>query len=118
MRLTPSHFALQQIRVPDELRDIRRRRTAVNLARSRYLLQFSRAQQRDAVRHHHRLFLIMGHEDEGNPHFALQRFQFHLHLPPQVRVQRRKRLIQQQQSWAVHQRPCQRNSLLLAAADL
>ena len=117
-RTTPaSHFALQQIRVPNKLRRVGGGRPAVNFARRRHLLQFSRAQQRDPVRHHHRLFLIVGHEDERNADLALQRFQFHLHLSPQIRVQRGKRLIQQQQSRTVHQRPRQRDPLLLSSAD-
>ena len=59
----------------------------------------------------------MGDEHESDSYFALQGLQFHLHLPAQVRVQRGERLIQQQQSRAVHQRPRQRYALLLASAD-
>ena len=51
-------------------------------------------------------------------HFALQRFQLHLHLAAQIGVQRRKRLIEQQHTRAIHQRASQRHTLLLAAAQL
>src|SRR5580658_9452148 len=103
--------------MPNKLRRISGGRPAIYFPRRRHLLQFSRAQQRDAVRHHHRFFLIVGDEDERNADFALQRFQLHLHLPPQVRVERGKRLIEQQQSRAVYQRPSQCNPLLLSSAD-
>ena len=103
--------------MPDKLRRIGGGRPAIYFPRRRHLLQFSRAQQRDAVRHHHGLFLIVGDEDERDADLALQRFQLDLHLPAQVRIERGKWFIEQQQSRAVHQRPSQRNALLLPAAD-
>ena len=44
----------------------------VNFAWAGYLLELPGAQQRDAIGHHHRLFLIVGHEYERDAHFALQ----------------------------------------------
>src|SRR5579872_375397 len=99
---TSLNLAAQQVGVADELSGVSRSRVTVNLAGRRDLLQFSRAQQRDAVRHHHRLFLIVSDENEGDSNLALQGFQFYLHLPPQIRVQSRERFIQQQQAWPVH----------------
>ena len=83
------YFALQQIGVADELGHIRGRRTGLDLARCGDLLQFSGSQQRDAVRHHHGFFLIVGDEYEGGSYLTLKGFQFHLHLPAQICVQRR-----------------------------
>src|SRR6202047_2725728 len=99
--LSRLHLSLQQIRVSNKLSDISGGRSSVDFARRRHLLQFARPQQRYPVRHHHCFFLIVSDEDERNADFALQRFQFHLHLPPQIRVQRGKRFIQQKQPWTI-----------------
>ena len=114
----PRTSASQKIRVSDELGSVGGRGTVIDFARRCDLLQFSHAQQRDAVRHHHGFFLIMRNKDEGDADFSLQGLQFHLHLPPQVGVERRQRFIEQQQSRTVHQSAGQRDPLLLAAADL
>src|SRR5258708_11639651 len=90
-----SNFPPQRLCMPNKLRHISRRWTAINFPWSRHLFQFTRSQQRDSVRHHHRFFFIVRYEDKRNAHLALQRFQRDLHLPPQVGVQRRKRLIKQ-----------------------
>ena len=74
--------------------------------------------QRDAIRHDHGFFLVMGNEDERDSHLALQRLQFHLHLAAKIGVQRRKRFVQQKQARTVHQRAGKRDALLLPAADL
>src|ERR671934_764942 len=101
----------------DELRDVRSGGGAVNLAWGRYLLQMAIPKECDAVRHDHGFFLVMRYEYERNSHFTLKRLQFQLHLPPEVRIQCGKRLIQQQEPWPVNQRACQRYPLLLSAAD-
>jgi hypothetical protein len=62
--------------------------------------------------------LIVGDEEKRDANFALERFQFALHLLAQVRVQCGEWLVQKQQLWAVHQRSGQRDALLLAAAQL
>ena len=113
-----AHFAAQQVRVSDELRCVGSRRPAVDLARRRDLLQFSHAQQGDAVRHDHGFFLVVRHKHERDADFALQGLQLHLHLAAQVGVQRRERFVEQQQLRPVHQRAGQSDALLLAAADV
>ena len=112
------YFAAEQIGVADELRGIGGCRPVVNLPGRRDLFQFSHAQQRDAVGHDHGFFLVMSNEHEGDSDFALQRFQFHLHLAAEVGVERGERLVQQQQPGTVHQGAGQGDALLLSAADL
>ena len=74
--------------MPNKLRNIGSGWSTVNFARRSNLLQFSRAQQSDPIGHDHRLFLIMRDKHKSDPDLALQRFQFQLHLPPQICVQR------------------------------
>ncbi len=60
----------------------------------------------------------MGDEQERNSELALQRFEFDLHLPSQIGVEGRKRLIEKKQARAVHEGTRQSDALLLAAANL
>ena len=112
------YFTAEQIGVADELRGVGGRRPVVNLSGRSDLFQFPHAQQRDAVGHDHGLFLVMRDEDERDSDFALQRFQFHLHLAAKVGVERGERLVQQQQAGTVYQGAGQGDALLLSAADL
>ena len=83
------YFTLQQIGVADELGYIGGRGTGINLARCGDLFQFSGSQQRDAVRHDHGFFLVVGDEYKCGSDLALKRFQFDLDLPAEIGVQRR-----------------------------
>ena len=65
-----------------------------------------------------RLVTAVGHQQHVMAKVRQQPAQFHLQLVPQVAVQRRKRLIQQQQFGFVHQNPRQRRTLLLPAGQL
>ena len=52
--------------------------------------------KRDAVGEGHGFVLIVGDEEEGDADFALQRFQFALHLFAEVGVERGERFVEQQ----------------------
>ena len=58
------YFATKQIGVADELRSVGRRWMAIDFARRSYLFLLARAQQRNAVRHDHGFFLVMGYKHE------------------------------------------------------
>src|SRR5580692_234061 len=58
------YFATKQIGVPDELRSVGRRWMAIDLTRRSYLFQLAHTQQRNAVRHDHGFFLVMGNKHE------------------------------------------------------
>ena len=111
------HFTTQQIGMANELGGVGGGRAAVNFSRGRHLLQFALAQQGDAVRHDHGFFLIMGDKYERDSDFALQRFQFYLHLAAKVGVQRGEWLVEEQQARAVYQRTGESDTLLLSATD-
>src|SRR3954454_9934732 len=111
-------LSAQQVRMPDKLRSVRRRRATIYFARRSNLLQRTESQQRDPVRHHHSFFLIVGDEDKGNPDFSLQRLQLHLHLAPQICIKSGERFVQQQKSRTVDESTGQRDALLLSSTNL
>jgi len=61
------HAAMKKIGSTDEARNEARRRTAVYLLRCSNLLKLATSHDHDAVGHCQRLFLVMGHQDGGNP---------------------------------------------------
>ncbi len=69
----------------------------------------------DAVGHDQRLFLVVGHQDEGDPDLALQLDQFDLHVFAHLLVQRAERFVQQQHLGLQDQRARQRHPLALPA---
>src|SRR5947209_2905777 len=64
-------LAAKKVGVADELSYIGGCRSVVNLPWRSYLLQLAAAQKSDAVRHHHRLFLIVSDKDKRDPDFSL-----------------------------------------------
>ena len=72
----------------------------------------------DAVGQRQRLFLVVGHEDEGDADGALDLAQLDLHLLAQLLVERAQRLVQQQHLGLADQRAGQRDALALAAGQL
>src|SRR5437762_14363301 len=81
------------------------------------LLQRSVAQQRDAVGERHGFFLVVGDEKKSDANFALQGFQFALHLLAQIGVQRGKWLVEQEKQRTIDERARQRHTLLLPTAQ-
>ena len=72
----------------------------------------------DAIGHRHRFFLVVGHEDEGDPDFLLDPLQLDLHLLAQLQVEGAERLVEEQDGRAVDERPGEGDALGLAAGDL
>src|SRR5436853_7503286 len=89
----------------------------VDLAGRGDLLKRAVAQQRDAVREYHGFFLIVGDKKKSDTDFALQGFQFALHLLAQIGVERGKRLVEQEKQRAVDESTREGHALLLAAAQ-
>lgn len=106
----------QQICLPYKLRRIRRGWMGVDFARSGDLFERAVAQQRDAIGQRHCFFLIVGYKKKRDADFPLKRFQLTLHLLPQIRIERRQWLVQQQQLRPIHKRAGQGDALLLPTA--
>ena len=73
---------------------------------------------RDPVRHRERLVLVVGHDHEGDPDLVLQADELELHLLAQLLVERRERLVEQQNLGPLDQGAGQRHPLALAAREL
>ena len=107
-----------EIGLADETGDEDRGRPVVDVGRGADLLHVARVHDRDAVTHRERFLLVMGDVDEGDADLALDALQLELHGMAQLQVQRTERFIEQQGAGVVHQRPGQRDPLLLATGKL
>ena len=112
-RLASNRFAHAE-----EVGDEARARPLVELLGSADLLDAALVHHRDPVGHHQRLVLVVGHEHERDPHALLQVLELDLHLLAQLGVERRHRLVEQQQLGLEHERARERHPLLLPARDL
>ena len=72
----------------------------------------------DAIGHRHRFFLVVGHEDEGDPDLLLDALELDLHLLAQLQVECAERLVEQQDRRPVDERPGERHTLGLATGQL
>ena len=94
--LARSDLAVEQIDVADELGDPARLRRLVEVARARDLFEPAGIHHADAIGHRHRLFLVVGDDDEGHAEAALQLHQFELRALAQLLVERGQRFVEQQ----------------------
>ena len=72
----------------------------------------------DAARQRHRLFLVVGDDDEGDAGALLDVHQLELRVLAQLLVEGAERLVQQQQLGLLGQGAGQRHALALAAREL
>ena len=69
----------------------------------------------DTVGDRHSLLLVMGHDDEGEAELLLQPHQLELRLAAQLLVKRRKRFVEEENAWPLHQRAREGDALALAS---
>ena len=86
-------------------------REARRLARGR------RREEGDAVGKRHGFFLVVGDEEKRDAEFALEGFQFALHLLAEVGVEGGERLVEEKKLRAIDERASESDALLLAAAE-
>src|SRR5690606_37160393 len=96
----------------------RRLRTFVNIPRAALLLETPLADNHNFVGNLDRFFLVMGDEDRRNADAFNHFLQPSAQLRPNLSVDRRERLIEQQQLRLRSKRSCESNPLALAAGDL
>ena len=77
-----------------------------------------RVHDRDPVAHRERLLLVVGHVDERDPDLGLDALELDLELAAELEVERAQRLVEEQDVGPVHERPGERDPLLLAARQL
>ena len=111
-------LAFQQIDVADEVGDVARVGLLVDFGRRADLDDLAVVHHRDAVGQRHRLFLIVGDDDEGEAEIDLQVGQLELGLLAQLLVERPERLVEQQHLGLLGERAGKRDALALAAGKL
>ena len=85
---------------------------------SAHLLNQAIVHHNDCIAHGERFFLVVGHEDKGYAKLLVHAQQLKLHLFPQLHVQCRQRLIEQEHLGLVDHCTCYCHSLLLTAGEL
>ena len=110
--------AFEHVHVADEIGDETRVRRLVDLGRRRHLHDLALVHDGDAVGHGHRLFLVVGDDDEGQAELLLQVHQLELRFLAQLLVERAERLVEQQHLRPLGDRAGQRHALALAAGEL
>jgi hypothetical protein len=106
---------LDEIRIPDEIGHELTRRALVDLPRRPNLQDASFAHHSDLPRQRERLALIVRDVDRGDLQFALQAFQLEPHLLPELGVEIRQRLVEQEQRRFHHEGAGKCEALLLSA---
>ena len=116
--LMARHRSLEQIHLADEFGDPAGLRVLVDLGRRADLDQLAVMHDADPAGHGHRLFLVVGDDDEGEAEPLLQRHQFELGLVAQLLVERAERLVEQEHLGRFRERARKRDPLALAARQL
>ncbi len=111
------HAPVQQRRMPDEARDLGGRRALVQVARGAGLEHAAAVDDRDAVGHAQRLVLVVRDEQRRRTAGALQCANLVAQLMTDAGIERRQRLVEQQQLRFDHERPRERDALLLPAGQ-
>ena len=109
---------VDDVRDADEAGDERRRGPLVELTRPGDLLDQPLIHHRDPVGHRERFLLVVRDVHEGRLRLLLDVLELELHLLAQLQVEGAERLVEEKRRRAVHERPRQGNSLLLAAREL
>jgi hypothetical protein len=110
--------ALENIHIADEIGDEARIGIFVDLARRRNLRQRTLVHEADARGDRHRLFLVMGDDDEGGAGLFLDVHQLELRLLAQLGVECAERFVEQEQLRILGERTGERHALALAAGKL
>ena len=114
----PGDDGIEEGHVADEIGDEGRARTAVDLLGRADLLDGAVAHHDDAVGHGERFLLVVGDHDGGHAQALLQGAHLVAQPDPDLGVERRERLVEQQQLRGSRERAGQSDALLLAAREL
>src|SRR3546814_617140 len=106
------------IGLADEVGDEERFRLAVDLGRRADLLDDAVIHHHDAIGHRQRFLLVVGYHDGGNAELALQFLDLVAQVDAHLGVERRERLVEQQEPRRGGDGAGERDALLLAAREL
>ena len=108
----------QEIHLADEIGDEGASPAARRSRRRSDLIDPALAHDDDAVGHRQRLLLVVRHHDGGDAEPPLQVADLAAQARPDARVERRKRLVEEEQAGRQSERAGERDALLLAAGEL
>ena len=108
----------QEVGVPEEVRHEGIHRPRVELRRIRHLLEAPLVQDGDAVRHGHRLVLVVGDVERRDVETPLDVADLFLHVGAELPVERAQGLVHEEGRGIEDQGAGQGHALLLAAAQL
>lgn len=111
-------LAVEEVRVADERGDEARGRRLVDARRAVELLDPALVDDRDAIRERHRLALVVRNVHKRDTDPIVNRVEFEKHVLTELEVKRRERLVQEEHLRTVHERPRDRDTLLLSAREL
>jgi len=114
-RAVADDHALDQVGGAEESGDEAVRGTVVEVHRAPDLLDPALVQNGEAVGGGVRLLLVVGDIDRGEPGLPLEGLELGAHLPPELGIEVRQRLVEKEHGRLDHERPRQRDPLLLAA---
>ncbi len=106
---------LEHVHRADEVRDEFRHWSLIDVRRRTHLYDLAVIHHTHARRQRHRLFLVMGHDDERHAELLLDVEQLELGVLAELFVQSCQGLIQQQEFRAFRERSRERHTLSLAA---
>jgi hypothetical protein len=109
---------VEHIARADETRDEARARALVDLLGRADLLDLPGVHDDDAIGHRHRLDLVVRHVDRGVAEFLVQPADLEAHVAPEIRVEVRQGLVQEQDVRARGEGAREGHALLLAAGKL
>ena len=112
------HPGVDEVERADERRHERGRREVVDLRGRADLLDPALAHDHDPVGQRERLLLVVGDVDRGDPELALDRPDLLAQDDPDLGVERRQRLVEEQDLRLDGERAGERDALLLAARQL
>src|SRR3989442_1227790 len=117
-RAGPADPAVEEVRAADEVGDEEVTWPIVDDLGRGALHDPPRMHDGDAIRHPHRLLLIVRHEDGRHPEQRDELLHLELHLDPKLLVQSAERFVEQEQHRLDREHAGQRDPLLLATREL
>ena len=111
-------LAHEEIRLAEEVGDEGGLRKLIEFLGCAHLFDLALVHDGDRVGHGHGLLLVMRHMQECQTDFALDGFEFELHLTTKLEVECAQWLVEQKERWTVDDRSREGNSLLLSPGEL
>ena len=111
------HLSAEQIRLADEVGREDAARSEIEVGRRADLLDLRVVHETDAVRHDHRLLLVVRDVEDGNAELGAEPLDLQLHLVSELLVERAERFVHEHDRGAVDEAAGECDALLLTARE-